>query len=339
MPLHVAAITSEIFPKFHSKFVIDELLYSNSDAVTCRDGDGKLPLTLAIESGKTWIGGGVKSLVDAYPDALGEVELSQFPALREAMSFSSQQQQQQQERSDDRESDNSKEEHHDAIMLVQKDDAILADVVSAMWSNEEDGGLQLLGCLAITRRVRDYAATSEENRKEHTVNVALAALTAVVNAMKNSPNEPAVQEKGCEALLALSEADGTKEISFAASGALSAIIAAMQAHVSDRHVQCVACSALYNIMRVGGGDRATVIASVSGFTAIQNSLGAHPENADVQREAVKAIEMLTSFKDANLPDLPGLQAAPLIHLAAEKFPEECKEAADAILQRMSSGRE
>merc|ERR1712032_1383417 len=95
-------------------------------------------------------------------------------------------------------------------------------------------------------------------------------------------NEPAVQEKACGALRVLAPADGNMEVSMAASCAAASIVAAMQSHVSDAIVQREACAALRDIVKYGGGDRATVIASVSGFTAIQNAMGAHPNVVGVQ---------------------------------------------------------
>ena len=355
LPLHCAAAATKFFagmgkggsegggfPAYHSKFVIDELLYAHPDAAAARDGKGKFPLTLAIESGKTWIGGGIKSLYDVYPDAVRDVDMKQYPTIQEALSFSSNPHQDSGSGSGSLENGGSdgpksvkKEEHHDAIMLVQRPNAKLADVVSAMWANEEDGGLQLMGCISITRLARE-AVNRKGGAGSTIVLIAMNSLTAIVNAMKNHPNEPAVQEKACEALLHLSSADGLREVSFAASGAVASIVAAMQAHVSDAIVQREACSALHKITLRGGADRATVIASVSGFTAIQNSLGAHPDQVDVQREACQALEVVTSFPDANLPFLPGLQAASLLQLAAEKFPMECKASADTVLGRISN---
>ena len=47
------------------------------------------------------------------------------------------------------------------------------------------------------------------------------------------------------------------------------------------------------------------------------------------------MEAIVSHKDdANLPSLSSLQVAPLLQLAAETHPAECKESAEAILQRL-----
>lgn len=333
LPLHIAAAveSSDFGNNYHFKYVIDELLYAYPDGAACKDNDGKLPLQLAIESGKSWIRGGVKSLHSVFPDAMTNVALGEHPALKKAMSFSSNfVGEQEGEESNNSENKIVKEEHYDAIMMVQKPEADLANIASAMWANEEDGGVQMLGCMAINVLSEKHA-----NDKCKLFAIALSAVTTIVNAMKNHPNEPAVQEKACGALVTLAPADNYREVSFAASGAAASIVAAMQAHVSDTIVQQVACSALRNIVEYGGGDRATVIASVSGFTALQNALGAHPDSVEVQREACLALEALTAFPDANLPDLPGVQTAPLLEAAALKYPKECKVTADIVLSRLS----
>jgi hypothetical protein len=341
LPLHVAAdakggseksIAST--SKYHYKFVIDELLYSYPDGAACTDADNMLPLQLAVNSGKTWIGGGTKSLYDVYPDAMARIPVENFPTLKSALSFSTnfaeERGEELKKNKDGMDSNGSvKEEHYDAIMMVQKSDADLGDIISAMWANEEDGGVQMLGCVAIAN-IASKAQTKSELRS-----MALTSVTTVVNAMKNHPNEPAVQEKACIALGLLSPADSYREISFSASGAAASIVAAMQAHVSDAIVQQEASTALCYIVKNGGPERATVVASVSGFTALQNALGAHAKNVGVQREACKALEALTQYKGANLPDLPGVQMAPLLEAARKRFPKDCGDVASVVLSRLS----
>jgi hypothetical protein len=332
LPLHVAAACpkEQAGNRYHFKFVVDELLYSYPDAAAATDADDKLPLQLAVDSGKYWIGGGLKSLYDVYPDAMEMVNMDENPLIRSALSFSTNFAEE--HASDEKKVQDSitKEEHYDAIMMVQKSDAVLGDVISAMWANEEDAGIQMLGCMTLSQMAEKCKGDSAKLNI-----IALNAVTTIVNAMKNHPNEPAVQEKASCALRLLAPADNYREVSFAASGAAAAIVGAMQAHVSDSIVQKEACSALRNIVKYGGPDRATVIASVSGFTALQNALGAHPDDAAVQREACLTLESLTGFKDAHLPDLPGSQTAPLLEAAAKNHPEECQKIAEIVLSRLS----
>jgi len=343
LPLHVAADAkiqdfnskeqTTSASRYHYKFVIDELLYSYPDGAASVDAENMLPLQLAVDSGKAWIGGGTKSLYDVYPDAMTRVPVEEFPLIKSALSFSTNfaGEREEEQKSDDVDLNGIiKEEHYDAIMMVQKPDADLGDVISAMWANEEDGGVQMLGCAAII----DMAKKINRNDPQLPA-MALTAVTTVVNAMKNHPNEPAVQEKACGALRLLAPADNYREVSFAASGAAASIVSAMQAHVSDAIVQQEACSALHDIVKYGGPERATVIASVSGFTALQNALSAHPNNVHVQREACLTLEALTSIQSAFLPDLPGLQTAPLLEAARERYPDACKEVAEIVLSRLS----
>ncbi|KAL7531850.1 hypothetical protein ACHAXR_004272 [Thalassiosira sp. AJA248-18] len=344
-------------PESYSKYVIDELLYAYPEGAGATNADGVLPIVLAIESGKKWIGGGIRSLHEAYPLGIEQAQLGINHPLMNAMSFQSQEDESvDQSMADLLVGHNDKEgsiatgvdggggrrrkrrqrrkinkdESHDAIMFVQRPDAPVRDVVSTMWANEEDGGVQMLGCSALER-----AATEAGSSEEAISSVALCGVTTVVNAMKNHPNEPAVQEKACSALTAMAPADGVREVSFAASGAISTVVSAMQAHVSDATVQKEACRALRSIAVKGGAERATVVASVSGFTALVNSMGAHPNDNGVQREACAAMEVLTSFCDAHLPGLHE-QTETLLQAAANNFPDDCLEPSDAICSRLNA---
>lgn len=370
LPLHYAAgyddvITNTVStnisksPESYSKYVIDELLYAYPEGAGVKNGEGVLPIVLAIESGKKWIGGGIRSLHEAYPPGIEQANLGNEHPLMNAMSFQSQDDESLDpsliaELLDDGQDDRgeegtiasgvdggggrrrkrkqrrkiNKDESHDAIMFVQRPDAPVRDVVTTMWANEEDGGVQMLGCSALAVAARAAGPT-----EEGIASVALQGVITVVNAMKNHPNEPVVQEKACSALSAMAPADGVREVSFAASGAISTIVSAMQAHVNDANIQKEACQALRGIAAKGGAERATVVASVSGFTALINSLAAHPQDKCVQREACGALDVFTSFHDAYLPELHE-QTEALLRSAATNFPEDCSESANAILSRL-----
>jgi len=397
LPLHYAAMvkppkptTSDVrsdtthFPSFYSKYVVDELLYKFPEAAGMKNSNGKFPLTLAVTSGKQWIGGGIKSLYDAYPKALGQIDLQQkhHIALRRALSLVGEKDEENtpdngQEgdkdataKDDYKEaaptSDESllqqatsavsvendgfdgiiKDEHHDAIMLVQQSDVDCREVSIAMWAHEEDAGVQMLGCCAIGRLLgsgkekdSDAAAGDKDDSEgvTHTaLRTALTATASVVNAMKAHPNEMIVQEKACAALQLMAPADGRREVSMVASGAVASIVAAMQAHVGDPNVQEEACAAIASIVEHGGGDRATVVASVSGVTAILNAIAAHPISVKVQVEGLNALWQLTNFdaSDASMPELPRAQTEPLLTQAKEAFPDECGALVDKLADRM-----
>ena len=216
-----AASATNSAPESYSKYVIDELLYAYPEGASCANADGVLPIVLAIESGKKWIGGGIRSLHDAYPPGIEQAHLAEQHPLINALSFQSQEDEadascimeEEPEQQDAKELtpetaavaaavDGSggrrrkrrqrpkinKDESHDAIMLVQRPGAPVRDVVTTMWANEEDGGVQMLGCSAL-----ELAAAEAGSNEESVAAVALLGVTTVVNAMKNHPNEPAVQ--------------------------------------------------------------------------------------------------------------------------------------------------
>ncbi|CAB9515093.1 expressed unknown protein [Seminavis robusta] len=340
-PLHYAAASkppdltnAASFPAFYTKYVVDELLYKFPEGAQIRDGEGRFPLTLAINSGKQWIGGGIKSLYDAYPAALEQSNLPDHPNLKRILSLADEA-----EKKDDDDDDYNgttprlkdsviKDEQHDAIMLVQQDGVDVTEVSTSMWAHEEDAGVQMLGCVAIAKLAKN---TSEDV----VLRISLSAVAAVVNAMKAHPNEVIVQEKACHALRLLAQADGKREVSFVASGAVAAIVGAMQAHVGDAGVQEEACGAIAAIVHYGGTERATIVASVSGLTAIVNAIAAHPGAKGVQKQGCRALLELTEFSDANLPELHRSQTAPLLEAAKKSFPEECTEFANIVLSRMS----
>lgn len=371
LPLHYAAKSKPPagdvktnYPAFYTKYVVDELLYKFPEAAAMPNAAGNFPLTLAVKAGKQWIGGGIKSLYDAHPQALKQIDLQEHPGLRRVLSDwddasasalgpnatskspnsatggnnnggSNDLLALSKEEKDDAvvtASSVIRDEQHDAIMLVQQPDVDVSEVVASMWAHEEDAGVQMLGCVAISRLVKQ--ATNDESE---ILRIALSAVAGVVNAMKAHPNEVIVQEKACHALKLLARTDGQREVSFVASGSVAAIVGAMQAHVSDPGVQEEACGALAAITRHGGADRATIVASVSGMTAIINALAAHPEVAGVQHYGCLSLQELTEHpEEANLPELPRSQTEPLLQAAKRRFPRECGPAVDAVLQRLAA---
>lgn len=374
-----AASASGHFPAFYTKYVVDELLYKFPEAAAMENGDGMYPLTLAITSGKQWIGGGIKSLYDAYPQALSQIDLRQHSSLQRALSMAAMggdnadadgreeyketgptsgegtllpaspgDDDDNDDESADMDSPTSragrtsaaltkrgiiKDEHHDAIMLVQQPNVDISEVTTSMWAHEEDAGVQMLGCCAISKLLEGPDA---KDNPPQILRIALTATASVVNAMKAHPNEVIVQEKACAALRLLAPADGRREVSMVASGAVAAVVAAMQAHVGDARVQEEACGAIAAIVRKGGGDRATVVASVSGVTAILNAVAAHPHVAAVQVEGCHALLAMTDFDAtaASLPELPKTQTEPLLWQAKEDFPQQCGDLVDRLMARM-----
>eukprot|EP00934_Nitzschia_sp_Nitz4_P007219 Nitzschia sp. Nitz4//scaffold72_size95085//65549//67618//NITZ4_004765-RA/size95085-processed-gene-0.104-mRNA-1//-1//CDS//3329557390//7209//frame0 len=325
-----SVLAADRFPAFYTKYVVDELLYKFPEAANMADAQGRYPLTLAVDSGKQWIGGGIKSLYEAYPDALKQIDLENHPTLTRALSIL-EDEGEKEEYKDEKQTLIAgvvKDEHHDAIMLVQQPNVTVEEVATSMWAHEEDAGVQMLGCVAI-------ANMTTEKSPEQVLQIALSATAAVVNAMKAHPNELIVQEKACAALKGLAVADGKREVSMVASGAVAAIVGAMQAHVGDAGVQEHGCGAIASIVQFGGADRATVVASVSGVTAILNALAAHAQVLGVQQAGIHALSSMTRHANANLPELPMSQTEPLLMAAKEAYPAECSKPVDELLQRLS----
>ena len=334
LPLHYAAKSlpnkeagPHSFPSFYTKYVVDELLYKFPEAASIPDGQGRFAFTLAVDTGKQWIGGGVKSLYDAHPQAVNQVNLEEHTSLKAALSFA---EELEADKSVEKETKGVvRDEHHDAIMLVQKGGVDVSEVVCSMWAHEEDAGVQMLGCVALTKLCR--AAKNDQE----VLRLSLGAVAAVVNAMKAHPNEAIVQDKACSALRAMAIADGQREVSFVASGAIAAVVGAMQAHLGDPAVQEEGCGAIAEVVANGGADRATILASVSGITAIINSLAAHPSLVGVQEAGCHALKAVTDFPGAYLPDLPRSQTENMLESAKANFAEECGEAADIVLSRLT----
>jgi hypothetical protein len=349
-------------------------LYKFPEAAGMADAEGRFPLTLAVTSGKQWIGGGIKSLYDAYPDGLQQIELDKHPTLIRALSLAEEgtstspnvsnaltesvdvdvdvdadvtnddddEDDDKEDSKDDQHPDSTnkankmktlrgivKDEQHDAIMLVQQPNVTIEEVTTSMWAHEEDAGVQMLGCVAISNMLAHQPPVE-------VLRIALTGTASVVNAMKAHPNELIVQEKACAALEGLAPADGHREVSMVASGAVAAIVGAMQAHVGDAGVQEQACRAVAAIVRQGGADRATVVASVSGVTAMLNALAAHAQVVGVQVAGLQALAAMTQHPNANIPELPRAQTEPLLMSAQETFPKECTTLATELLGRMST---
>jgi len=96
LPLHIAAATipfnsssteNNEAGNYYSKSIIEELLSAYPDGAACANRDGKLPLQLGIESGKYWTAGGVKSLYDAFPEAMSNVMMEEHPEIKKGDGF------------------------------------------------------------------------------------------------------------------------------------------------------------------------------------------------------------------------------------------------------------
>ena len=79
VPLAIAAAT--VFrDNIEDRCIIDKILARNPGAASIRDNRGNYPLHFAINSGKTW-DYGVKSIFDAFPDAINKESALGLPAF------------------------------------------------------------------------------------------------------------------------------------------------------------------------------------------------------------------------------------------------------------------
>ena len=77
------------YPSFYSKYVMDELLYKYPEGAMQYDSNQQYPLMIAIQSNKQWIGGGIQSLYDIYPNAVIQqmsILQQQYPELYHVIS-------------------------------------------------------------------------------------------------------------------------------------------------------------------------------------------------------------------------------------------------------------
>lgn len=348
LPLHYAALVATKSSESLSKFFVTELLYAFPAGAGMTNAAGDLPINLAIESRKDWIGTGMLSLYEAHPHGLEQNGNESFLyAMREQyedhVTPAELDSQVDQEGCNSMGVDGgggryrkrkqrkmiSKDEYHQSMQAVQNPDATVRDIAFTMWANEEDEAVQILGCSAL-----ELAVTATGLSTEEIASIALVGVTAVVNAMRNHPNEPTVQGKACSALVALSPAEGLREVSFAASGAIASIVTAMKTHVDDATIQEEACKALQSVIVAGGSESATAVACVGGFTSLVYALAAHPHDAFVQIEACLALELLTSFYDKYERHE---QTEQLLQAAAANYPDDCLESTNAIRSNLLQG--
>ena len=338
LPLHYAALVTTKSSESLSRFFITELLYAYPEGAGMTNAAGDLPINLAIESSKDWIGTGMLSLYEAQPHGLERNVNEAFHSIPAELDS-----QVDQKGCNSMGVDGgggryrkrkqrkmiSKDECHQSMQALQNPDATVRDIVFTMWANEEDEDVQILGC-----SVLELAVTATGLSTEEIASVALLGVTAVVNAMRNHPNEPTVQGKACSVLIALSPAEGLREVSFAASGAIASIVNAMKTHVNDATIQEEACKALQSVIVAGGSENATVVACVGGFTSLVYALAAHPHDAFVQIEACLALELLTSFYDKYERHQ---QIEQLLQAASANYPDDCLESTNAIRSNLLQG--
>lgn len=279
------------FPAFYSKYVIDELLYKYPEAASIQDAAGFYPLTLAVKSGKQWIGGGIKSLYDAYPDALSQINLDEHSALKLALSSDvNNRGGDDDEYNDVREEkktaspiDLIRDELHDAIMLVQQENVDISEVVASMWAHEEDAGVQMLGCVAVARLIRSATQRTLEYEKY--------ASSSSPNTFDPRAGSPISNHYSSTHSLGNSTLDDVMRIALCA---VPAVVNAMKAHPNEIIVQEKACSALKGMAWADGKREISFVAS-GAVAAIIGAMQAHVSDQNVQEEACGAIGRIIRY--------------------------------------------
>ena len=331
LPLHYAAearTITDTSPGYQGKFIIETLLELHSLAAEVEDKEGKLPLTLALQAGKT-VEGGLIQLYAAFPGAVENakahgVDPERIKALLEEV-----------EPDDDGRFNNvsvddvnNQDEASEAIFVVQRPGVDVHDILGAMWAHQTDAGLQMLAIMALMNMTQD-------SKHDATAATLAGGISSIVRAMAFHPTEPVVQEKACCALQQLSMAtyEPYMEISFAAAGAISAVVHAMEENPSDAMVQAAACGALKWL--AADKDTYTQIVAAGGVASIINAMEAHPNDKDVQRAGCYALAHLVVFSTSASPLSTNDHFVSILEKASDSFPSHCQKNAAYVLGRMS----
>lgn len=321
LPLHYAAEARPITngsPGYQGKFVIQSLLELCPAAAQVQDKEGKLPLTIAFEAGKS-VDGGLQLIYDAFPGAIENAKLHGVDPVN-IDSFL----QEMNSTLDD-----------DAIFVVQRPGVDVQDILGAMWAHETDAGLQMLAIMALVNMM----TSKESSVKPETATKAIAlagGISSIVRAMEKYPEEAVVQEKACYAICRLVSGASYEpylEVSFAAVGAIKAVIQAMQSNPKDAALSIAACEAL-NWLAIDT-DNYTQIIGAGGIQAIMVAMEEHVASQDLQHAACKALARLVDFSSATCPLSNYEQLAHILKKASKDFPSWCESDASYVLSRLA----
>jgi len=192
-------------------------------------------------------------------------------------------------------------------------------VISAMQVNRDEPGVQEAGAWTLSN-----LAVNPDNK-------ALigdsGGIDVVIRAMWVHSDNDSVQEWCCRALWTLS-VDAQNRLVMMEIGGISAVVNAMQAHVSAATVQEKGCGVLSNLAATNDDSKIRIVEEEA-LDAIIMAMVIHGDNRAVQDRACSVLKRL-----AIGPNIKPMQAAnvgELVLQAAEKFPEKCREKANAIL--------
>mmetsp|Transcript_17439 Transcript_17439/g.20120 ORF Transcript_17439/g.20120 Transcript_17439/m.20120 type:complete len:895 (+) Transcript_17439:291-2975(+) len=193
-------------------------------------------------------------------------------------------------------------------------------VISAMQVHRDESGVQEAGAWTLSN-----LAVNPDNK-------ALigdsGGIDVVIRAMWVHSDNDSVQEWCCRALWTLS-VDAQNRLVMMEIGGISAVVNAMQAHVSAATVQEKGCGVLSNLAATNDDSKVKIVEEEA-LDAIIMAMVIHGDNRAVQDRACSVLKRL-----AIGPNIKPMQAAnvgELVIQAAEKFPEKCREKANAILK-------
>lgn len=321
LPLHYAAEAQPLTkssPGYQGKFVIQNLLELCPAAAKVEDKEGKLPLTLAFEAGKS-VDGGLQLIYDAFPGAIenarqhgvDQAKIDSF--IQEMAALPS----------------------DDAIFVVQRPGVDVHDILGAMWAHETDAGLQMLAIMALVNMINIKDSSSKQATATKAITLA-GGISSIVRAMEYYPTEAVVQEKACYALRRLVSGatyEPYLEVSFAAVGAINAVIQAIQRNPQDAMLSVAACEALKWLAH--DKDSYTQIIGAGGIQAIIVAMEEHEENEELQYSACNALARLVDFSSNMCPLSNYEQLALVLKKASKEYPSLCEADASYVLSRLA----
>jgi len=192
-------------------------------------------------------------------------------------------------------------------------------IITAMQVHRGELNLQKKACLALSNLAIN--ATNKVIIGES------GGIDVILLVMRDHEADSELQELACRFLWTLSVSPQNKEL-IAQSGGIQVIINTMQRHTESAGVQEKGCGCLSNLASNSEENKRTIV-DEGGIDAIVLAMVLHPEERLVQEKAVNCLKKLASE-----PYLDALHASGVVSLveqAAEKFPSNCRTAADQLL--------
>lgn len=192
-------------------------------------------------------------------------------------------------------------------------------IITAMQVHRAELNLQKKACLALSNLAIN--ATNKVIIGES------GGIDVILLVMQDHEADSDLQELACRFLWTLSVSPENKEL-IAQHGGIQAIINTMQYHTDSAGVQEKGCGCLSNLASNSEQNKRTIV-DEGGIDAIVLAMVLHPEERLVQEKAINCLKKLASE-----PYLDALYASGVVSLveqAAEKFPSNCRTAADQLL--------